>query len=654
PVPIQIPMNSNQPDTKTAIAPTDRSPSPLARVQSFVRNNLIATITITVTGSLLLVGGSTWNIWSIYNSFQSKIDREFDLQKVSDELIYQDEYLTMSAKMLASTGDLQWETRYKGMVPKADASLKKFLALITDELREESKKTDASAAKLFALEDQAFKLVREGKQKEAYQVLTGTEYTAQKQIYNNANGVILEKVNQMIATDLSNYRQQLFLTIVFSAVTLPILLASWLLVLSAVRAYIRDRIAAQLAIETSQQNLLELNKALEVESNNRQQQEQLVREERDILQQDIGELLDVVCEIEAGDFTVSADVNERATGLIGDVLNRLVEGLGTIFAQVSNEAQRVAENSSLQDKIAATVAESTSEQNQSVTQVLALTQTVRQAANNAATQLADTNDSLVSLQTAVTTGEMTIESLDRGIDVLQQGSDRIVQQMKALGEFVGLSDQFVDDQTDIATQTQILALNASLVAARAAEQRDPRQFEAVAREFEAIAGQVSQLAQQTNEGLISLEQRNTQIHRVVSDVDGEVQRLGSLVNSFTQGVKETRDVFGTVQSVTGQAVKAGEVVSQTSQTIIDSADSTARSISAIATLSAQIDRQSQTARSISTQMNALSAGLISNIQVFKLPVRVPSPTLPSDAKDLPLIVAASDDSIVATPDYQLN
>lgn len=647
-------MNSNQPDTQTAITPTDRSHSPLERVKSFVRNNLVATITITVTGSLLLAGGSTWNIWSIYNSFQSKIDREFDLQKVSDELIYQDEYLTMSAKMLASTGDLQWETRYKEMVPKADASLKKFLALITNELREESKKTDASAAKLFGLEDKAFKLVREGKQKEAYQVLTGAEYTAQKKIYNDANGVILEKVNQMIATDLSNYRQQLLLTIVFSAVTLPILLASWLLVLSAVRDYITDRIAAQLAIETSQQNLLELNKALAVESENRQQQEHIVRQERDILQQDIGELLDVVCDIEAGDFTVSAQVNERATGLIGDVLNRLVEGLGTIFTQVSNEAQRVAENSSLQDKIAATVAESTSEQNQSVTQVLALTETVRQAANNAATQLADTNDSLLSLQTAVTTGEMTIESLDSGIDVLQQGSDRIVQQMKALGEFVGLSDRFVDDQTDIATQTQILALNASLVAARAAEQRDPRQFEAVAREFEAIAGQVSQLAQQTNEGLISLEQRNTQIHRVVSDVDGEVQRLGSLVNSFTQGVKQTRDVFATVQSVTVEAVKAGEVVSQTSQTIIESTDSTARSISAIATLSAQIDSQSQTARSISTQMNALSAGLISNIQVFKLPDRVPNPTLPSDAKDLPLIVAASDESIAATPDYQLN
>jgi methyl-accepting chemotaxis protein PixJ len=197
-----------------------------------------------------------------------------------------------------------------------------------------------------------------------------------------------------------------------------------------------------------------------------------------------------------------------------------------------------------------------------------------------------------------------------------------------------------------------------LVAARAAEQHDPKQFEAVARAFESIAEQVSQLAQQTNEGLTSLEQRNNQIHRVVADVDGEVQRLGALVDSFTQGVKQTRDVFVTVQSVTGQAMQAGEVVSQTTQTIIDSADSTARSISAIATLSAQIDAQSQTARSISSQMNDLSAGLISNIQIFKLPVIVPKILSQTAANvNFPLVVAAptaTPKESISTPDYQFN
>ncbi len=643
-------MNSNQ-----TASIDHKKQSPLQQIRSLVRNNLVGTITATVAGSLLLTGVSTWNIWNIYNSFQSTVAKQFELQKTSAELVYQDEALTMTARMLVNTGDLQWETRYKQFNDKYDVSIKKFLAGISAELRAEAGKTDAAGTKLFGLEDTAFKLVKQGKKAEAAQVLVGNEYTTQKKIYSDGNNAVLAKVDQSIQTELNDYQQQLIASIIFAGATLPVLLASWSLVLSAVRDYIRDKQTAQIEIEKSQQNLLNLNQVLEIESQSRQQQEAIIRQERDTLQQDIGELLDVVCDIEAGDFTVSAGVNERATGLIGDVLNRLVEGLGVIFSQVSIEAQQVGENSNLQDKIAATVAQSTSEQTKSVSQVLALTETVRQSANDAATQLADTNNSLVSLQTAVTEGETTIESLDRGIDVLQQGSDRIVQQMKALGEFVGLSDRFVDDQTDIATQTQILALNASLVAARAAEQRDPRQFEAVAREFESIAGQVSQLAQQTNEGLTSLEQRNSQIHRVVSDVDGEVQRLGNLVNSFTQGVKQTRDVFATVQSVTGQAVKAGEVVAQTSKTIIASTDSTARSISAIATLSAQIDAQSQTARSISSQMNDLSAGLISNIKIFKLPAQKSIAGFPMLAVAAPEALSLPDsEPILAEPSFQFN
>ena len=640
----------------------NQSIAPLQQIKNLVRTNLVGTITVTIAGSLLLTGVSAWNIWSIYNSFQSTVTKQFELQKTSADIIYQDEFLTMSAKMLVSTGDLQWKTRYNQMVPKADASLKKFLATINAEQRAKASKNDGAAAKLFELEDKAFKLVEQGKQKEAYQILVGTEYAAQKKIFGDGNGAVLADVDRSIQAELDNYQQQLLISIVVAGCTLPILLASWTFVLSAVRDYIKERLATQIEIEQSQQNLLNLNQALAAESQTRQAQEQMVREERDILQQDIGELLDVVCDIEAGDFTVSAEVNSRATGLMGDVLNRLVERLGVVFAQVANGAQQVANDSSVQDRIATIVARNTGEQVTSVGQVLALTETVRQSANKAANQLADTDVALASLQTAVTTGEMTIGSLDRGIDVLQQGSDRIIQQMKTLGEFVGLSDRFVYDQTDIATQTQILALNAALVVARAAEQRDPKQFESVAREFESIAGQVSQLAQQTNAGLTSLEQSNTQIHKVVSDVDNEVQRLGSLVNSFTMGVRQTREVFGTVQSVTGEVVKAGEVVSQTSQKIIESADSTARSISAISTLATQIDEQSQSARSISTQMSDLSAELLSNIQVFKLPTPALIPVRQEHESDNIVstimfdasVVTADPEPMVAAPNYQLN
>ncbi len=624
--------------------------TPIQRVREFVRNNLVGTITVTIGGSLLLTGASTWNMWNIYNGFQSTVTKQVELQKNNGRIAHIGEVLGLSAKLSASTGDPRWEKNYHELEPELDKLIKNVLANVSPAIRAEAGKSDKDNQTLVALEAQSFKLVQQGKAPEALKLLMGQEYSSTESSYIAANDRVLAAIEKSISQELKDYQEQLFISIVFAGITLPILIGSWILVLSAVRDYIRDRQTAQTSFQQSQRSLSSLNEALQTESEVRKQQEAMIRFDSERLQQDVGDLLDVVCEIESGDFTVQAQVNDRATGLVGDTLNRLVETLARVMSQVSTSAQRVAVNSSRQDEIAAAVAESTSEQTESVQQVLTLTETVRESANIAATQLQDTYQSMVMLQSTVTDGEMTIGSLDREIDILQQGSDLIIQQMKTLGEFVGLADRFVFDQSGIATQTQVLALNASLVAARAAEQRDPKQFESVAREFESIANQVSQLAQQTNEGLTSLEQRNSQIHRVVSDVDGEVQRLGGLVNSFTQGVKQTRTVFATVQSVTGQVVAAGEVVAQTSQTIIDSADSTALSIAAIATLSAQIDAQSQSARSISTQMSDLSTELLSNIQIFKLPAPEIVPVLPLVTE----IPAPETPSVALEMDYQLN
>lgn len=617
--------------------------TPLARMQTFVRSNLIGSITATILGSLMLTGVSTWNTWNIYQSFRSTVNKQFQLEKLSGKIVHLDEVLTMSARMAASTGDLKWEDRYNQYVPKLDEAIKSTLANVTDDIRAEAGKTDEANQKLVDLETKAFSLVRKGQSKAALQLLLGPEYSTQKQIYAAGNQQVLNQIDRLIQQQLQSYQQRLFTSMAFAAITLPILLGIWVLVLSAVRDYIRDRQRAQQALQDSQDTLLEVNEALKLEANTRQQQEALVRQESEQLQDDIGLLLDVVCAIEEGDLTVQAEVNDRATGLMGDTLNRLVEALGRILSQVSTTAGRVSLSSSRQKVIAATVAQNTHEQAQSVTQVLSLTERVRQSANSAATQLTQTNQALLMLQSAIVNGEGTVESLTQEIDVLQQGSDRIVQQMKTLGEFVGLADQFARDQGEIATQTQVLALNASLVAARAAEQRDPKQFAAVAREFELIADQVSQLAQQTNEGLANLEQRSAQIHRVVSDVDTEVQRLGGLVYSFTSGVKQTRDVFQTVQTVTREAVQAGDTVAQTSQTIVESVDSTAAAMNAITVLSRQIAQQSQDAQQISDHMSSLSQTMVQNVQVFKLPLALAAMT--------DEVFSASEDPFVPEPTF---
>lgn len=339
----------------------------------------------------------------------------------------------------------------------------------------------------------------------------------------------------------------------------------------------------------------------------------------ELLQQEVGHLLEVVSNVEDGDLTTRAAVSDRTTGLVADTFNRLLEQLSEVLSQVLSTAQAVSASSAAVREVAKTVATNAQEQAQEVGQVLNLTQQVERSADDSTVEVNLANQSLLDFSKAVEQGQGALSSMIQGIDVLQYGTNRIVQQMKALGEFVGLADQFVQEQSQIASMTQVLALNATLVAARASEQRDPRQFIIVARDFEAIAAQVGNLATQTNDGLVSLEQRTNQIHSVVSAIDVEVQNLGGLVSNFTSGVEQSNQVFSNLRTTTGQVVQAGEGVAQSNLQIVNAAQSTAKAIDEIAALAERTALLTRKVQRRTEGMEMLSLRLLESIRFFRLP-----------------------------------
>jgi twitching motility protein PilJ len=368
-----------------------------------------------------------------------------------------------------------------------------------------------------------------------------------------------------------------------------------------------------------------------------QAQNKVIVEESDVLQADVGHILDVVSAVEDGDLTVEADVSDRATGLVSDTLNRLIEQLGQVLGQVLVSAQQVSTRSGNLEELAKTVSGNAIAQAQEAQRVLELTRQVQASANSSADRVNQSNQSLADMGSTIEQGQGELDTMNLSIGVLEQGTDRIVQQMKALGEFVGLAEQFVQDQGQIASLTQVLALNATLVAARASEQRDPRQFMVVAREFEAIANQVSGLAKQTNDGLLSLQQRTNQIQDVVLTIDSEVQGLGALVSGFTTGVEQANEVFGNVRAVTGRVTKAGEAVAQSNQEIVNAAQQTAKAMDDIASLADRTAQLTQNTQAQAEQMENLSAQLLKTIQFFRLPESVlqASRDVQSDTSFLP-------------------
>jgi len=341
--------------------------------------------------------------------------------------------------------------------------------------------------------------------------------------------------------------------------------------------------------------------------------------ETELMEAEVGDLLDVVSSMEEGDLTIEAQVNDRATGLVADTLNRLREKLVEIISSVLGTAQQVAQGAADLEELAKTVVLNTAEQAQSVTQGQALTEQVAAIAERSAAQVNDANQSLQEVRDTVASGQTAINALTDSISVLQTGSAQIVQRMKTLGEFVGLAEQFVQDQGQIASLTQVLALNATLVAARAAEQKDPKQFASVAREFESISGQVNDLATQTNEGLTVLQQRTSQIQTVVTAIDAEVQNLSGLVAGFTSGVESSQSAFNSIQIATEEVVQIGQAITESSAEIADAAGSTASYISEIAQLADRTADLTRSARQQAEAMGNQAQQLLQGIQFFRLP-----------------------------------
>jgi methyl-accepting chemotaxis protein PixJ len=338
------------------------------------------------------------------------------------------------------------------------------------------------------------------------------------------------------------------------------------------------------------------------------------------LEDEVGQLLDVVSDLESGNLTVQAQVTDQATGLVADTLNRLIEQLATIISTVLSTAQQVTQGADSLEQMATSVTQNTKLQSQSVFQATNGIENINQLAVNASEEAIAANVAVKSAQTAVFVGQEEITKLNNSIALLQQGTSQIVQRLQTLGEYVDLAKQFVQDQKRLSSLTQVVAMNASMIAARAVEQKEPDQFASVAREFEAIASQVNNLATQTSQGLVVLQQRTGFIEIVVSGISQDIKDVTNYVDQFTLGVEQSSQAFNDIKDVTAQVAALGQTVFRSSQEIAIAVQSSVDSIQEIAALAQRSATQSNLTLERSAEMGQLARRLLSDVGFFQLPM----------------------------------
>jgi twitching motility protein PilJ len=329
-----------------------------------------------------------------------------------------------------------------------------------------------------------------------------------------------------------------------------------------------------------------------------QHQAQLQRSENERNQQAILKLLDEMASLADGDLTTQATVTEDITGAIADSVNYAIEALRKLVTTINQSAIQVDGTARQTQALAVHLAKASNAQSKQIASasesIAGMASSTEEVSGNAERASDVARHSVDVAHKGGDAVRRTIDGMNTIRETIQETSKRI----KRLGESSQEIGNIVELISDIAEQTNILALNASIQASMAGEAG--RGFAVVADEVQRLAERAAQATRQidvlvrtiqadTNEAVVSMERSTTDVvgGALLAENAGaalqEIEQVSNQIASLIQNISASaRSQSAAAQNIARNMQVLREISAQTA----DSTGATSQAIIKLADLSA--------------------------------------------------------------------
>ncbi len=298
------------------------------------------------------------------------------------------------------------------------------------------------------------------------------------------------------------------------------------------------------------------------------------------LQRQVIRLLDDVEGAARGDLTVQAEVSADVLGAVADSFNSTIHNLREIIQQVKTAAQQVNKGATDSEAFARDLSSDALRQAEQLAVTLNSVQVLTDAIQRVAESAKEAETVARSASATAQKGGEAVDRTVEGIMEIRQTVAETTRKVKRLAESSQEISKIVALISQIASRTNLLALNASIEAARAGD---------AGRGFAIVADEVRQLADRIAKALKEIEQVVRQIQTetgsVMTAMEEGTQQVIQGTNLAEQAKNSLNDIVQVsnridtlVRSITADTVQQTETSRQVAS-VVQSVELTAQATS---------------------------------------------------------------------------